>query len=477
MSPKAVSHGELLALCDLVCVTWAVAIAGIIRFGMDPQSLGVGPVQAPYALLGLALDAAWWAVLGIGGSRSRRLWGSGPEEYKQAVRSSLWLFGAIAVASYTFQIDTARGYVAAALPLGIASLLFGRWCLRAALVRDRAAGRNLHRVLLVGSAESVEHLYGQLSAHPEAGYRPVALWASDLGGTLGPVTDVLRLPIAGRGGNVDDILRAVAEFDVDTVAVSGGAALSPQALRSLGWALSSQEIGMILAPALTDVAGPRIHMQPAAGLPLVHVTTPKLEGWKAVAKRGIDAVSSTLILAALAVPMLVVAIMVKADSPGPAIFRQTRIGRAGEPFQMLKFRSMVVDADARLRELAHRNEGSGPLFKLKEDPRITRLGRFLRRYSIDELPQLFNVLAGDMSLIGPRPPLRREVEKYDEAAHRRLLVKPGMTGLWQVSGRSDLSWDESIRLDLYYVENWSMLQDAMILLRTARAVMGRGGAY
>jgi lipopolysaccharide/colanic/teichoic acid biosynthesis glycosyltransferase len=175
--------------------------------------------------------------------------------------------------------------------------------------------------------------------------------------------------------------------------------------------------------------------------------------------------------------MTLIAFLVRIDSPGPVLFRQTRVGRAGEPFRMLKFRSMVVDAEVKLDDLTMRNQGSGPLFKMKQDPRVTRLGRFLRQYSLDELPQLLNVLSGSMSLVGPRPPLPSEVEHYDKSAHRRLLIKPGITGLWQVSGRSDLSWDDSIKLDLYYVENWSMIQDLMILLRTAGAVTGKRGAY
>jgi exopolysaccharide biosynthesis polyprenyl glycosylphosphotransferase len=262
----------------------------------------------------------------------------------------------------------------------------------------------------------------------------------------------------------------------DSVAISG-ADVDPPTLRQLGWTLTARDIGMFMAPALTDVAGPRIHMQPLAGLPLIHVTTPNLEGTKAVAKRGFDVLASLALIIVLAVPMCVVALLVKLDSPGAAMFRQTRIGRSGEVFSMLKFRSMVVDAERQLAQLADLNQGNGVLFKLKDDPRVTRIGRFIRRYSIDELPQLFNVLKGDMSLVGPRPPLPVEVETYDDFAHRRLLVKPGLTGPWQVSGRSDLSWDDSIRLDLYYVENWSMFQDMIYLLRTARAVLGKDGAY
>lgn len=469
-------HWGRLMFTDLLCVTWTIVVAELLRFGLDAPSLDVGHIQTPYALVSTMLALAWWAALGLFGARETRILGYGPEEYKQVIVVSLWLFGSVAVFSYIFQLDTARGYVAVALSLGIASLLCGRWILRNSLVHARRSGSKLHGVLLVGASESVAHLNQQLSSHPEAGYRPIAAYVTDFDGATQGVEGV-ELPLVGVDPDVDSVLAAVETTGADIVAVSSGAALGPSTLRKLGWALSERNIGMIMVPALTDVAGPRIHMQPVAGLPLIHVTTPKLDGAKGIAKRGFDIVTSLMLIAAFAIPMFVVALWVKLDSQGPIIFWQKRIGRAGEPFRMMKFRSMIADAESRIGDLNGRNEGSGPLFKLKNDPRVTRFGHFIRRYSIDELPQLFNVLRGNMSLVGPRPPLPSEVETYDPFAHRRLLVKPGLTGPWQVSGRSDLSWDDSIRLDLYYVENWSMIQDIMILLRTIQAVLGKTGAY
>jgi exopolysaccharide biosynthesis polyprenyl glycosylphosphotransferase len=232
-----------------------------------------------------------------------------------------------------------------------------------------------------------------------------------------------------------------------------------------------------MAPALTDIAGPRIHTQQVAGLPLIHVTTPSLEGGQRVAKRLFDVVVSGALIFLAAPLMAILALLVKVDSRGPILFKQERVGIEGVHFGMLKFRSMVVDAERRLAELEHRNEGNGVLFKIRNDPRITRVGRILRKYSLDELPQLFNIFAGSMSLVGPRPPLPREVEAYEHDVRRRLLVKPGLTGLWQVSGRSNLSWQDSVRLDLYYVENWSLAGDVVIILRTVRAVFHSTGAY
>lgn len=471
-----VKHQTVLGFADLACIVWAAIGAQVLRFGSTDPSLTVSTTwHAPYTLVTVLVIAAWWLVLGAGGSRETTILGHGPEEYKRVLTSSLWLFGAIAIISYVFGLDTARGYVAVAFPLGVVSLLVARWVLRSLLVRARAEGLHLRRVLVLGAPSTARHLSRQLAGSPGAGYVAAAAYLPGFPGVeLRGIGH--HVPVLGYTDDLSAILSAVKQSGVDTVAISGSA-LAPEDLRRLGWELAARNVGMIMAPALTDVAGPRIHMQPLGGLPLIHVTTPKLEGGKAVLKRGMDIAASLLLLAILGIPMLVVAAAVKLDDPGPALFRQTRIGRAGISFKMLKFRSMVVDAESRLTELREWNEGAGLLFKMKNDPRITRIGGFLRRFSIDELPQLINVLRGDMSLVGPRPPLPSEVAGYDDFAHRRLLVKPGITGLWQVSGRSDLSWEDTIRLDLSYVENWSLIQDVVILLRTARAVLGKTGAY
>ncbi|MDQ0743122.1 exopolysaccharide biosynthesis polyprenyl glycosylphosphotransferase [Clavibacter sp. B3I6] len=216
-----------------------------------------------------------------------------------------------------------------------------------------------------------------------------------------------------------------------------------------------------------------------AGLPLIHVETPRYEGTKLFAKRAFDIVASSLLLLVASPVLLAISMTIRLSTPGPVLFRQERVGINGRPFQMLKFRTMVTDAEALLLALQDQNRdaGNSVLFKMKDDPRVTPVGRFLRRYSLDELMQLVNVLNGSMSLVGPRPPLAREVETYETKVHRRFLVKPGITGLWQVSGRSNLSWEDSVRLDLYYVENWSIVGDLVILWKTARAVVAREGAY
>ncbi|MGF9648054.1 sugar transferase [Pseudarthrobacter oxydans] len=477
-------YARRIKFFDALAIAWAIVGAHLLRFGtFDAESVtevlgreSVTGIPLPYSLLGCLLCVTWWLMLGAWGSRQTRVLGSGPDEYKRVAAASLWLFGLIATFSYVFRVDTARGYVGIALPIGLAGLLAARWLLRQHLNIDRQSGRSMSRLLLLGGPSAVAHLAASLRTSPHAGYLPIAAYSP--GASSSPNSENHSgLPILGTSADVSRILDAIQECGADAVAVSAGVQLHPQTLRHLGWELASRNISLIMAPALTDIAGPRIHTQPVAGLPLIHVTTPTLEGGQRVAKRLFDIVISGTLILLISPLMALVALLVKLDSKGPILFRQQRVGIEGKLFYMLKYRSMVVDAERQLSVLAHRNEGNGLLFKIKDDPRVTRVGRHLRRYSIDELPQLFNIFSGSMSLVGPRPPLPQEVEEYERDVRRRLLVKPGLTGLWQVSGRSDLSWQDSVRLDLYYVENWSLAGDLVIILRTVRAVFRSTGAY
>ncbi len=424
----------------------------------------------------MALAVVWWLMLGAWNSRQSRVLGAGPDEYKRVAAASLWLFGLVAIVSYVFRVDTARGYVGVALPVGLLGLLIGRWLIRQHLNINRQRGHSMSRLLLLGGPSAVAHLAASLDGAKHAGYLPIAAYMP--GAPDGQTFEGdSGLPVLGRKSDARSIIEAIESCGADAVAVSAGVQLHPQTLRHLGWELASRNVGLIMAPALTDIAGPRIHTQQVAGLPLIHVTTPTLEGGQRVAKRLFDIIVSGTLIVLTAPIMVIVALLVTAESRGPVLFRQVRVGIEGTHFNMLKFRSMVVNAEEKLAELSHRNEGNGILFKIKNDPRITRVGRVLRKFSLDELPQLFNILAGSMSLVGPRPPLPREVEAYEQDVRRRLLVKPGLTGLWQVSGRSNLSWQDSVRLDLYYVENWSLAGDLIIILRTVRAVFHSTGAY
>ncbi|MFC8522010.1 sugar transferase [Pseudarthrobacter sp. NPDC057230] len=466
-------YSRRLAVVDAFVIVWAVTGAYGIRFGFSDLDQSKTS-DLDYVLLSATLVVAWWLMLHFWGSREPKVLGSGADEYKRVIASSAWLFGFVAIVSYALRIETARGFVGLAFPAGAIALVIGRWLVRQHLSLERTHGKSTSRVLIIGGPHSAAHLVRSLTSAPAAGYLPVAAHlpaATELSGVD------LKIPVTGVETDFETILNVIVNSAVDAVAISAGVNLHPRDLRKLGWELAARDIGMILAPALTDVAGPRIHTQPVAGLPLIHVSTPKLTGGKKVAKRTFDLAVAGVLVTLLSPLFLLLAVLVKATSPGPILYRQDRIGLRGTTFKMLKFRSMKVNADAELQTLLYaQGTANKPLFKIENDPRITPLGRVLRKFSLDELPQLLNVLGGSMSLVGPRPQRAGEVALYDDAAHRRLYVSPGMSGLWQVSGRSNLSWEESIRLDLYYVENWSLMGDVVILFKTFKAVFASTGA-
>lgn len=294
----------------------------------------------------------------------------------------------------------------------------------------------------------------------------------------GPQIEVPGVDAITVFGDESTVVGAVTATKSHAVAVTATERLDGRGIRDLSWELEKIDVDLLVAPGVVDVAGPRLQMRPVAGLPLIHLEKPQYHGAKRFQKRLFDLVFSGAAVVCLLPLMAVIAVAIRATGKGPTLYRQQRIGLNGKPFQMVKFRTMVDGADAMIEELVDQNESEGGvLFKIKDDPRVTPVGRFLRKFSLDELPQFFNVLNRDMSVVGPRPPLPTEVSSYDDYAKRRLLVRPGITGLWQVSGRSDLSWEDSVRLDLFYVENWSMITDFLIALKTAKVVFTRTGAY
>jgi len=343
------------------------------------------------------------------------------------------------------------------------------------LQSSRREGLNLHRVLAVGDARGIADLAAQMRQDAHAGFAVVGFCAPPLTSTASVSEQPLALDGIPLAGTTDDVVAAARACGADTVAIAAGASMRSDQVRKIAWSLEGSSIDLVVAPAITDVAGPRITMRPVSGLPLIYVDEPQFTGGRRVVKRAVDLLGSVIVLILLSPLMLATAAVVKVTTPGPVFFRQRRTGTAGESFRCWKFRSMYVDAESRLASLADRNEGDGLLFKMRDDPRITPVGRVIRRTSIDELPQLFNVLRGDMSLVGPRP-LSRAPEAFEGDVRRRMLVRPGITGLWQVSGRGEQSWDEAVRLDLYYVENWSLSLDIAILLRTLLAVIKGTGA-
>ncbi|MFM9607514.1 sugar transferase [Streptomyces niveiscabiei] len=421
---------------------------GILAFGTEVLVLGA-----------LAVGRAWVpAVLGQGAEEFRRL---GRSLFAATVVLAL---GGIALTSRNIKL-----WIFVAIPAIALTTMTARYVLRLWLHRQRKEGRCLRPVLAAGSPATVRDLITRTRKFPHIGWRVEAVCTTGAdGGQLDGV------PVVGR---LADVAGHVRRDGYRVVAVTPDPHWSPDRLQRLAWNLEGSDAEMVVAPVLMEVAGPRLHVDAVLGIPLLRVSMPAFTGGRRVVKGIVDRTGAALLLVLLAPLMVCVALLVALDSRGGVFYRQLRTGKDGREFTMVKFRTMVPGADRAKAALADLNEGAGPMFKLRRDPRVTRVGTLLRRYSIDELPQLFNVLTGSMSLVGPRPPLPEESAVYGPDIRRRLLVKPGLTGLWQISGRSDLSWEEAVRLDLRYVEDWSLALDTVILWKTLRAVVHGQGAY
>jgi exopolysaccharide biosynthesis polyprenyl glycosylphosphotransferase len=455
---------------DLVLVSITVTLAAYSRnhvmiFG------SLGHVADPVVLISLPLAACWLLMIGLRGGYDRGVFGAGADEFKAVVNGSLFTAACLGIGCYLTKFELSRGFFVFAFLIGPALLVSGRFLLRVWLHRARSMGDFEQCTVIVGSPDHIDAVASVFLREPWLGYK--------VAGAVTPIDETAEWTpggtrVIGTVGEAADLVRA---YDAEVVFVVGGAFGDPTSMRNLVWDLESDDVQVIMAPGVTDVSSERIRVRPVAGLPLLHLDRPRYQKALRWAKRTFDLVGSAAILAVVSPLLLWTAWQIKRYDGGPVLFRQVRVGRDGNYFTCLKFRSMVVDAESILPELHSELGYREGMFKMPADPRITRPGRWIRRFSIDELPQLINVLRGDMSLVGPRPPLPIEVDRYTLVQSRRLRVRPGMTGLWQVSGRSDLSWTESIRLDLYYVDNWSMIQDLAILARTVGAVLSSRGAY
>ena len=456
------------ALGLLAFDTIAAAVAGgsVLLLHVDAR-FGTGSLFWAAA----ALVPAWPVLLGASGAYSERVFGTGSDEYRRVGRAGFALLALAGFVSYAAALDLSRALVVVAVPLLTLGTLLGRYGGRAVLRRLRARGRCGKRVVAVGRGGAVLELAEQLTRQHYAGLEVVAFCVTVA--DRARVTALTDVPVGG----LDDVVSLAGQLRADTIAVTSASETAAQYLRELSWQLEGTGIELLVAPGLMEVAGPRLHIRPFEGLPLLSVEQPRFEGASRMVKGAFDRCAAAVALLLLAPVLLGIALAVRLSSAGPVLYRQERVGVHGRTFTMLKFRSMVADADRDVDRLRDGNISDGLLFKLRVDPRVTPVGRWLRRLSLDELPQLVNVLGGSMSLVGPRPPLPNEVAQYDSSVRRRLLVKPGLTGLWQISGRSDLSWEESVRLDLRYVENWSLAMDMLILWKTARAVLSSSGAY
>lgn len=467
-----------LMCTDAVVISCSVLIGQLIRFAgtaTHPVLAWTGSAHIGYTSLSAVLVILWMGFLALG-SRSPKVTGRGFEEYVTLAAATLQLFGLVAIGSMLLHIDISRGYLAIALPLGLTGLFATRWMWRRINGRKRRQGHDQSKLLVVGATRAAHDIATEFAKDPWAGYQVVGICTP-----LGPSRAKEVITVAGRDipivGTDEAILDAVQRSGVDTVALAATHHLSPVEIRRLMWELETVGVDLMVAPGLIDIADQRLTSRPVAGMAVFEITKPQYSRANSFLKRSFDVVFATAALLAVSPIMVLTAIAVRLTSPGPIFYRSERIGIDGQPFRMTKFRSMYTDADSRQADLIAANGGNALYFKMKDDPRVTKVGKVIRKFSIDEVPQFFDVLSGAMSVVGPRPQVRREVDTYDDLVSRRLSVKPGLTGLWQVSGRNDLEVEDAVRMDLSYVENWSLLQDLLIIAKTVRTVIAGSGAY
>lgn len=455
-----------ILLTDAVALVVATLIGFVTRFSVAELGTSLtGPIQ----LVGTIAPVLWLAVLILSGSYEQRVVGLGLTEYGKILQSALWMVALVSIVSFLGKFDTSRAYVLLAIPIGTALLLLNRWLWRRWLIRKRNQGRELQSTIVIGEGDDRARITEALTQRRWAGYTVVADFHAPP-----PMVDGTT---NARGLWMDQLLHKVATDGIMCIALAPSCGLNGSDIRELSWRIEGRGIDLLISSALGAVTGPRISLRVATGLPFMHLDEVGLGMTKRAVKRLMDVVVSTFALIVLSPLFLLIALLTLLTSGRPVLFTQERAGQRGELFRMLKFRTMVRGADRQRETLRASSGSSDPIVKFVDDPRITPVGRFLRRWSLDELPQLVNVLRGDMSLVGPRPHPIDDVERYRTTDVRRLLAKPGMTGLWQVAGRSDISWDDAVELDLLYIENWSVTADVAILLRTVQAVLTRSGAY
>ena len=466
-----------ILLTDALAVAVAVAVAHVLRYSVIPGPPAIlDGVRPGVWQLSIGVFVGWMIALSVFRTRDPKTFDNGSRQYQRVARSTFTLFGWVAITALLLKWEVSRGFLAISFAVGTTLLFLERRAWRTWMLRQRRKGDYLAKVLVIGGVRSAKAMTLRFSEDASSGFRVVGVWVPDR--VAAPHerfhANDLAVPVLGTES---DLGQALDVDVVDTVVVTDTEHLGHDGMRELAWALEGRNINLLVAPNVVDVAGPRIHLEAHGNMPLIYLSGPSYSRARTLRRALFDRCFAAAVLLAASPVLLIAALAIRLTGRGPIFYRSERIGTHGVPFQMLKLRTMVHGADQMREEHEYHHDGAGPLFKLRDDPRVTRVGRLLRRYSIDELPQFLNVLRGEMSVVGPRPPLRAEVDAYSEHMHRRLLVKQGVTGLWQVSGRSDLSWEDSVRLDLDYVENWTMLRDMQIIFRTARAVLASRGAY
>lgn len=466
----------VVIIADAVVVFIALGLTYFVRFGQSFDEVTAGKVTIPYPVVTALVWAVWMLFLCLGTKPQSPLH-SAREEIPLLIRASLTAFGAIAIGSYLSALELSRAYLIVSLPVGLLLLIVSRSGIRQLIALARKHGRGLQSTLVVGLDEDVRGIVRNLRRFPEGGLRPDAVCVCDSEGF------VLSSFVPGQdGGNLvpagihcSELTQYVNDQAYSVVIVAS--TIGPVAMRDLRWSLEWTRAQLLLAPGLSLVGRARLSVVSASWMSFLRVDPAEFIGVKYMLKRSFDILFSSMALVFLAPLFAILFVLIKAEDPGPVIFRQTRIGQYGKPFTIHKLRSMYVDSELKLETLREHSFAAGPLFKLKEDPRITRIGKVLRRYSLDELPQFWTVLRGSMSVVGPRPHLLSELESFPEEGLRRLYIKPGITGLWQVNGRSDLSFEDSVQLDLLYAENWTLAGDLSVVSRTVKSMVSPTGAY
>jgi exopolysaccharide biosynthesis polyprenyl glycosylphosphotransferase len=448
-----------ISIIDFFSLLFAVALILTLRFPQTWQG-ELSAYEIRNIFLAILVLFSWLFFLWFNGSRDTNILGFGADEYKRLINATLFSFTSITFISYIFKLEISRAFILLVFPFGLITLFVSRRILRRRLLKARSEGRYLSKVLLLHSGEN-DPVESRLSIASHAGF------------------DVVCKVQTLEGSKLDfkQIVAKAIDNNCDQIMVGQSAIISAAELRKLGWALEETSIDLIVAPAVTEIAGPRLKVSNVEGLPLLHLEQPVFSGVSRVTKRLLDLVLSVIGLIVISPFLLIVALMIKFYDRGSIFYIQKRIGQKNKEFSVYKFRTMYEGSHEQRGKVMAETSKDPRLAKDPQDPRVTKPGLFLRRWSIDEIPQIINVLKGEMSLVGPRPPLAEEVNQYEKSEKRRLLVKPGLTGLWQVSGRSELDWEDAVRLDLYYVENWSLTLDILIIIRTAAAVWRGEGAY
>jgi len=471
---QKIIYTRRLLITDFVAVVASIIFAGILNFQdlvntfSSAEPSGILRIQLNPASLAWAMGITWLLALKFNGSREDRIIGNGSDEYKRIFGASITVISLLALSALFLKLDVSRLFVGFSVLIGTLTLTFGRWAWRQWLRSKRQKDQLKERVAIAGPAALIEELADKLQKDKKGAYTPALL--IPLSGKLNSKLKQER--------NFEDPAKTLKDHKLDALIVVGTDTMSSKHLKQIAWNMEKSNATLIVAPGLLEVAGPRVHTRPISGMPLIEIEPPKFTGGKYIIKQVFDIALAITALIVAAPIMLITAIAVKTDG-GPIFFLQERHGKDGKIFKMIKFRSMKVGSEKlheQLKKQKQKQLTNSNMFKDPEDPRITKVGKFIRKYSIDELPQIFNVLKGDMSMVGPRPPLPSEVKEYEMHVHRRLYVKPGITGIWQVSGRSALSWEETVRLDLSYVENWSLVLDLLIISKTFQAVFSPRGA-